>query len=106
MCEGLREQPIGEPRVARQQRAVQVGPDRAADPRSLIAALSVVSEHGDDAAEWLGAGIERCAPDVVFEAGERAADTRLELAVEQDVADHPAFTGDRLEWKESDARHL
>src|SRR5581483_4966086 len=55
--ERLREQPVGELRIPRQQRPVQIRPDRASEPASLVAALAVVSEPGDDAAERLGARV-------------------------------------------------
>ena len=51
MRERLREQPVGEPRVARQQRPVQVRADRPADAAALEAGVAVVAEPGDDAAE-------------------------------------------------------
>ena len=69
--ERLREQPVGEPRVARQERPVEVRADRAAGAAALEAALAVVAEAGDDAAERLGAGVEPRAAGVVLEAGER-----------------------------------
>ena len=53
--ERLREQPVGEPRVAREERAVQVRADRAPDAAALEAALAVVPEARDDAAERLRA---------------------------------------------------
>ena len=47
----LREQPVGEPRVPRQQRTVEVRADRAADAAPLEAGLAVVPEPVEDAAE-------------------------------------------------------
>jgi hypothetical protein len=43
---------------------------------------------------------------VVLEARERPANTRLELALEQAVADHPALTSDRVQRKEGRAGQL
>ena len=43
---------------------------------------------------------------MVLEAGERPLRARLELALEQDVADHPPRSGDRVERQEADARQL
>src|SRR5665647_865643 len=50
----LREQPVGQPRVAREQRPVEIRPDRPSDAGAFEAALPVVSEAGEDAAERLG----------------------------------------------------
>ena len=69
--ERLREQPVREPRVARQQRAVQVRPDRAPDAAALEPALAVVAEAVDDAAERQRAVVEVRAAGVVLEARER-----------------------------------
>ena len=104
--ERLREQPVGEPRVARQQRPVEVRADRAAEPAALEAALAVVAEAGDDAAERLRTGVELRPAGVVLEARERPARARLELGLEQHVADHPPLAGDRLERQQADARHV
>ena len=95
--ERLREQPVGEPRVAGKQRPVEVRPDRAADARALEAALAVVPEAGDHATEGLGAWVELGAARMVLEARERVDRARVELAPEQDVADHPALAGHGLE---------
>ena len=99
----LREQPVGEPGVAREQRPVQVRADRAADPAALVAALAVVAEARDHASERLGALVEDRAAGVVLEPGERP---RLagEVALEQDVADHPPLAREGLEREHADAR--
>src|SRR5688500_1393699 len=102
MCERLGEQPVGEPGVARQQRAVQIGADGAADATALAAGLAVVPEAGHDPAERLGTGIEARAAGVVLEPGKRVALPWLELALEQDVSDHPPFARDRLVREEPD----
>ena len=96
----LCEQPVGEPGIPRQQRAVEVRADRAADAAALEAGLAVVPEAGDDAAERLGAGVEQRAAGVVLEACERPP---RPLAVEQHVADHAALAGDRLVREQPDA---
>src|SRR5207248_9725283 len=54
----LREQPVGEPRVPREERAVEVRADRAADAAALVAALAVIAEPRDNPAERLGALVE------------------------------------------------
>jgi hypothetical protein len=46
--ERLTEEPVGQPRVPRQERPVQVRPDRASDPAALEAALAIIAEPGDD----------------------------------------------------------
>ena len=57
---------------------------------------AVVAEARDHAAERLGAVVEERSPGVVLEARERLAGRRVELALEQHVADHPPLAGDRL----------
>ena len=104
MRDRLREQPVGEPRVARQQRPVEIRADRAAGAAALEAALAVVAEAGDDAAERLGARIEQ-RPAAWFSKPASVAVARLELALEQHVADHPPLARDRLERQQPDARH-
>ena len=81
-------------------------PTARPDAAALQAALAVVPEPGDDAAERLRAGVEARPAGVVLEARERAPHAGLELALEQDVADHPPLAGDRLEREEPDAGQL
>src|SRR5688572_9317440 len=71
--QGRREQPVGEPGVAGEERAVEVRPEREADSAALVAALAVVSKPCYDATERLRAGVEICTARVVLEARERAA---------------------------------
>src|SRR5205807_365561 len=104
--ERLREQPVREPRVAREQRPVEVGADHAAGAAALEAALPVVAEPGEDASERLGTGVEPRASRVVLEPGERAPLAGLELALEQHVADHAALSRDCLEREQPDAGHV
>ena len=59
-----------------------------------------------DAPERLGAVLEHRAAGVVLEAGQRAPLAGLELALEQDVADHPPLAGDRVQRQQPDARQL
>src|SRR5262249_56889334 len=101
--EGLREQPICEPGVARQQWPVEVRTDHGAGAAALEPAFPVVAEAGQHAAERLGAGIETCSSGMVLEAGERPLLPGLELALDQDVADHPPLACDGLEGEEADA---
>src|SRR5262245_14958560 len=103
--ERVGEQAVGEPRVAGQQRAVEV---RAVDPAgatALVTGLAVVAEARDHAPERLGAVVQVRAAGVVLEAGERAA-LAGPGAVEQDVADHAALAGDRAEREQADPRQL
>ena len=51
VAERLAEQPVREPRVAGEERAVQVRPDRPSDAAALEPALPVVPEPRDDAPE-------------------------------------------------------
>ena len=101
--ERLRQQPVREPRVPRQQRPVEVRADGAADAAALEAALAVVAEAVHDAAERQRALVEQRAAGVVLESGERPAGP---LAVEQDVADHAALARDRVEREEADPGQL
>ena len=43
---------------------------------------------------------------MILEAGERLLRARLELALEQNVADHPPSPRDGVEWQEADTRQL
>src|SRR5438552_317647 len=106
MRQSLREQPVGEPGIARQERAVQVGADRTVDAAAFPAALAVVAEPRDDAPERLRTWIEARAPGVVLEAGQRPPHPRLQLALEQDVPDHPRLACDGLVWEEPDAGQI
>src|SRR5436190_16728240 len=101
--ERLGEHPVREPRVARQQRPVEIGADRTPDAAPFEAACAVVSKTRDDTAERLGAVVENRAAGVVLESGERAPGPR---ALEEDVADHPPLACERLEWEQPDARQL
>src|SRR5438105_13051949 len=100
----LREQPVRKPRVPGEQRAVEIRPDRPADATPLVAALAVVPESGDHAAERLGARIESSSAGVVLEAGERPLAARRELALEQHVACHPPLARDPLALDPADPR--
>src|SRR5262249_17252224 len=104
--ERLGEQPVRQARVAGEERAVEVGPDHATDPAALVAALAVVPEAGDDASERFCAVLEHGPPGMVLETGERPLDPGLQLAREQDVADHPPLAGDGVERQQADARQL
>jgi hypothetical protein len=44
VAECLRQQPVGEPRVAGKEGAVQIRADRSPDATALVAALAVVPE--------------------------------------------------------------
>src|SRR5713226_3904317 len=98
--------PVGEPGVSRQERTVEVRADGSADPRSLVAALTVVAEAGDHAAERLGPRVEARTAHMVLEPGEGATHTSLELALEQDVADHAPLAGRGLERQQTGTRHV
>ena len=71
-----RDQHVREPRVLRQQRAVQVGADQAAAAHALGAVVAVVAEARHDAAQRLLAVAEVRAAAVVLEAGELLAGRR------------------------------
>jgi hypothetical protein len=106
MGERLRQQPVGEPGVARQQRPVQVRPEHASRATALEAALTVVAEAREHAPERLRARIELRPARMVLEPGQRSSPSRLELALDQDVADHARLAGDGLEREETDAGHV
>ena len=80
--EGLCEQPVGEPGIPGQKRAVEVRAQGTPDAATLSAALAVIPEPGHDAAERLGTRIQVRAAGVVFEARQCAVHTGLELALE------------------------
>ena len=103
--ERLREQPVREPRVARQQRPVQV----RADARPTRQPSKPVSPSLPKPATTRPSG-SRPGRGASGRRGSRSrrasALARLELAVEQHVADHPPLAGDRVEREEPDARQL
>ena len=74
--ERLSEQPVGQPRVPRKQRAVEVRPDRPAEPAAFEPRRAVVAESEDDAPERRCARVEQRPPRVVLEAGELRASHR------------------------------
>src|SRR5262245_32392802 len=106
MRERLREQPVREPGIAGEQRPMEVRADGAPEAAALEAALAVVAEAVNDPAQGLGARVEPRAAGMVLEAGKRLDKARLELALEEHVADHPALAGDRLEREEAHSRHV
>src|SRR5439155_7675955 len=97
---------VREPRVPGEEGTVQVRPDRAPEPAALEAARAVVPEPRHDSPERGRTGIEPRPARVVLESGERLPVARIELALEQDVADHAAVAGDGLEREQADARHV
>ena len=82
---------------------MQVRAERATHATTLEAALAVVSEAGEHAAERDGPGIEQRATRMVLESGHGPAFARLELAFEQDVSDHAALAGEGLQREEPGA---
>ncbi len=85
---------------------MEIRPDDPAGPAALEAALTVVSEARHHTAERLGAVLEDRPPRMVLESGDRAAVARLELALEQHVADHPPVAGHRMERQDPRAGQL
>jgi hypothetical protein len=100
------DQPVREPRVTGEEWAVQIRPERVADAGSFDAVLAVVPEARDNASKRLCALVEIRPAGVVLEAGERSALPGVELAFEQDVADHATLAGDGVMGKEADAGKL
>jgi hypothetical protein len=105
MRERLSKEPVGQPWVPRKQRSVEICPDRAAAPAALEAGLAVVPEPVENPSERDTARIEQRPTSVVLETGELVCQARLELALEQDVADHARRSGDGLVGEEAHAGH-
>src|SRR6266516_4064932 len=99
----LSQEPVREPGIAWQERAVQIRAKGAPQAAALVTGLSVVSETGDHAAQRLRTLAEIRAPCVVLEPRQSAPLTGLQLALEQHVADHASFAGDGMERKEAHA---
>jgi hypothetical protein len=59
----------------------------------------------DDAPEGHGALVEKRSSRVVLESGELSPRSRLQLALEQDIADHADVAGNRLVREECGTRH-
>ena len=85
---------------------MKVRADRAAEPAAFEAALAVVAEARDDAPERLGTRIEPRPARMILEACDRPRPARVELGLEEDVADHATVARHGLERQEADARHL
>ena len=85
---------------------MEIRPDGRLDPGTLQAVLAVVPEACDDPAQGLGAGVQMSSARMVLEAGKRPPIPGLELAFEQDVADHAPLAGDRVVWEEPDPGEL
>ena len=71
MRERLREQPVGEPGIPRQERAMEVRPEGASDAATLPTTLAVIAEPGHDSAERLRALVQTGSSRVVLEARQR-----------------------------------
>ena len=80
---------------------MEVRPDDPAATATLETARSVVPEACYDSAQRLGTRFEHRSPRVVLEPGQRSPNSGLELAFEQDVADHPALSGNGVERKDT-----
>src|SRR5205085_5451836 len=65
--ERLREQPVRQPWIAREQRSVQVRADGPADAAALVAAPAVVAEPVHDTSERRRSFVEVRAPRVILE---------------------------------------
>lgn len=92
--ERLPEQPVGEPGVSGEEGAVEVRADCPPHATALETVLPVVPEAVDDATERPRALVEIRSSGMVLEAGKRPDYARSEFGREEDVADHPALTGD------------
>ena len=84
---------------------MEVRPDRASESASLEARGPVVAEPVLDSSERLGTGVEQRPARVVLEARQRPSNVGIELALEEDVTDHPRLACDRLVGEERRARH-
>ena len=84
---------------------MKVRSDRAAEPAALESRAAVVAESVYDPAEGLGAFIENRLARMILEARDLECSTRLEAALEQDVADHPYVSGDGLMGEQPGSWH-
>src|SRR4051794_6516098 len=102
------DQPVGEPRVLRQQRAVQVRADDGAAADALGARGARVAVALQDAPERLLAAAEMRVAGMVLESGEDPpATVAVEVDLDRDVADQARAVGaDRLEVDEAEAGNL
>jgi hypothetical protein len=72
---------------------VEVGTDGTLDATPFVAVLAVVPKAGDHSSERLGAGIQVGPARVILEPGQGSTRPSLELAFEEDVADHAPVAG-------------
>src|SRR6266704_3152222 len=85
---------------------MKVRPHCAPDAAAFPAALAVIAEARHDPAERLRTGIKARPSGVVLEARERTAHAGLELALQEDVADHAGFAGGGVEREDADSRQV
>ena len=106
VLERTHQEPVGQPRVARQEGPVKVRADCRADPHALEAALAVIAEAGHHPAEWLRALVEARDAGVVLETRHRPAHARLEPALQQTVTDQAPLSGNRVEREDPGTRQF
>jgi hypothetical protein len=85
---------------------VEVRAHRSAESAALAAVLAVVPKACEHASEWLGPLVEEGPPSVVLETRESAPLSGIQLALEENVADHAPFTGDGVVREEADSGEL
>src|SRR3954454_17063191 len=105
-AQGGGDEPVGETRVLRQQRAVQVGADDVAPAHALEAVAAVVAVAVQHAAQRLLALAEVGATAMVLESGQHR-ERPVEVQLDRDIADQArAGLADRAQVDEADAGEL
>jgi hypothetical protein len=83
---------------------MEVRTDCIFDPAALVARVSIVSEARHDLAEGRRTVVENRPAGVVLEASGRPALAGFELALDEDISDHAALAGNRMQGKDARTR--
>ena len=85
---------------------MEVRPDGPAVAAAFVPVRAVVAEPGHDASQRGRPVVQVGTSRVVLEAGDHAPPAGLEVALDQDVTDHPALSGDRMQRQQTDPGQL
>jgi hypothetical protein len=99
-------QPVGKPRVAWQQRTVEIGSDRRSKSATLVAALPVIPESVHHAPERVSFFVKFGSARVILEPGNPPRGPIDEIAFEQHVADETMIRCLSANGKQPCAGHL
>jgi hypothetical protein len=106
MLQRALKQPVGKPRVAWQQRTVEIGSDRRSKSTTLVAALPVISESVYHAPERVSSFVKFGSARVILEPSNPPRGPIDEIAFEQHIADETMMLCPSSNGKQPCAGHL